>query len=87
MIGCCGKSSVIGTRSGGIPEAVREGETGFLVEPDDPAAVAAAAIRLLGDEALRRRIGAAGRAAVETYYNWDRVAADLIRIDREFRKS
>ena len=78
---------VIGTRSGGIPEAVREGETGFLVEPDDPAAVAAAAIRLLGDEALRRRIGAAGRAAVETYYNWDRVAADLIRIDREFRKS
>ena len=78
---------VIGTRSGGIPEAVREGETGFLVEPDDPAAVAAAAIRLLGDEALRRRIGAAGRAAVETYYNWDRVAADLIRIDREFRRS
>jgi len=78
---------VIGTRSGGIPEAVREGETGFLVEPDDPAAVAAAAIRLLGDEELRRRIGAAGRAAVETYYNWDRVAADLIRIDREFRRS
>src|SRR5437667_7159 len=78
---------VIASRSGGIPEAVREGETGCLVEPDDPAAVAAAAIRLLGDEALRRRIGAAGRAAVETYYNWDRVAADLIRIDREFRKS
>src|SRR2546429_318279 len=78
---------VIGTRSGGIPEAVREDETGFLVEPDDPAAVAAAAIRLLGDEELRRRIGAAGRAAVETYYNWDRVAADLIRIDREFRRS
>src|SRR5205814_1528036 len=78
---------VIGTRSGGIPEAVREGETGFLVEPDDPAALAATAIRLLGDEALRRRMGAAGRAAVETYYNWDRVAADLIRVDREFRKS
>src|SRR5207248_9390860 len=78
---------VIGTRSGGIPEAVREGETGFLVEPDDPAALAATAIRLLGAEALRPRMGAAGRAAVETYYNWDRVAADLIGVDREFRKS
>jgi len=32
-------------------------------------------------------MGAAGRRAVETYYNWDRVAADLLRIDREFRAS
>jgi phosphatidyl-myo-inositol dimannoside synthase len=78
---------VIASRSGGIPEAVREGETGVLVDPDDPAAVAATAIRLLGDEALRRRMGVAGRAAVEGHYNWDRVAADLIQIDREFRAS
>ncbi len=78
---------VIGSRSGGIPEAIRDGETGFLVEPEDPAALAATAIRLLGDEGLRRRMGAAGRAAVESYYNWDRVAADLIGIDREFRRS
>src|SRR2546429_475170 len=48
---------VIGSRSGGIPEAIRDGETGFLVEPEDPAALAATAIRLLGDEGLRRRIG------------------------------
>ena len=78
---------VIGSRSGGIPEAIRDGETGFLVEPEDPAALAATAIRLLGDEGLRRRMGAAGRAAVESYYNWDRVAVDLIGIDREFRRS
>ena len=78
--------AVIGSRSGGIPEAVREGETGLLVDPDDPAAVAAAAVRVLEDEALRRRLGAAGRAAVEHYYNWDRVTADLLRIDREFRR-
>src|SRR5213080_4782683 len=77
---------VIGSRSGGIPEAIREGETGLLVEPDDPAAVTAAAVRVLEDEALRRRLGAAGRAAVESYYNWDRVTADLVRIDREFRR-
>lgn len=76
---------VIGSRSGGIPEAVREGVTGVIVEPDDPASLAAAAIRLLEDEALRRRMGHAGRVAVEEYFNWDRVAADLIRIDHEFR--
>jgi len=81
----CGLA-VIGSRSGGIPEAIREGETGLLVEPDDPAALAAAVVRVLGDDALRRRLGAAGRAAVEGYYNWDRVTADLIRIDREFRR-
>jgi phosphatidylinositol alpha-1,6-mannosyltransferase len=78
---------VIASRSGGIPEAVRDGETGVLVDPDNPAAVAAAAIRLLGDETLRRRMGAAGRSAVERHYNWDRVAADLMAIDREFRAS
>ena len=78
---------VIVGRSGGIPDAVREEETGLVVDPDDPAAVAAAAIRLLGDEALRRRMGTAGRAAVEAYYNWDRAAADLRRIDCEFRKA
>jgi len=81
----CGVA-VIGSRSGGIPEAIREGETGLLVEPDDPTALAAAVVRVLGDDALRRRLGAAGRAAVEGYYNWDRVTADLIRIDREFRR-
>ena len=81
----CGLA-VIGSRSGGIPEAIREGETGLLVDPDDPAAVAAAVATVLEDDALRRRLGAAGRAAVEGYYNWDRVTADLIRIDREFRR-
>ena len=77
---------VIGSRSGGIPEAIREGETGLLVEPEDPAAVTAATVRVLEDEALRHSLGAAGRAAVEGYYNWDRVTADLVRIDREFRR-
>ncbi|HLB81570.1 MAG TPA: glycosyltransferase family 4 protein [Gemmatimonadales bacterium] len=77
---------VIGSRSGGIPEAIREGETGLLVDPEDPAAVTAAVVSVLEDESLRRRLGAAGRAAVESYYNWDRVTADLVRIDREFSR-
>ncbi len=80
----CGLA-VVGGRSGGVPDAVREGETGILVDPDDPAAVAEGIKLLLADEELRKRMGAAGRRAVESYYNWDRVARDLIRIDGEFR--
>ncbi len=78
--------AVVGGRSGGVPDAVRDGVTGLLVDPDDPAAVAQGIVRLLGDPEQRRRMGAAGRRAVETYYNWDRVARDLIAIDRELRR-
>jgi phosphatidyl-myo-inositol dimannoside synthase len=78
--------AVVGGRSGGVPDAVRDGETGILVDPESPAAVSAEINRLLGDAELRRRMGAAGRRAVETYYNWDRVAKDLIDIDKEFRR-
>ncbi len=80
----CGLA-VVGGRSGGVPDAVRDGETGILVDPDEPAAIAAGINRLLADAALRQRFGAAGRRAVETFYNWDRVVKDLIRIDAAFR--
>ena len=56
---------VITTRMGGIPDIVRDGETGLLIEPGDGVALAGAMETLLGDEALRRRMGAAGRAVVE----------------------
>jgi len=78
----CGLPVVAGN-SGGIPDAVRDGETGFLVPPEDPAALAAAISRLLADSGLASRIGAAGRRAVETYYNWDRVVRDLRAIEAE----
>jgi len=80
----CGLA-VVGGRSGGVADAVREGETGVLVDPDDPLAVAAGVNVLLADPELRGRLGAGGRRAVETYYNWDRVSADLIRIDAAYR--
>ncbi|MBA3260595.1 MAG: glycosyltransferase family 4 protein [Gemmatimonadales bacterium] len=75
---------VIGGASGGIPDAVRDGETGLLVESGRPEPVRDAVRRLLGDRELALRLGAGGRRAVESFYNWDRVAADVIQIGREF---
>jgi phosphatidylinositol alpha-1,6-mannosyltransferase len=78
----CAKPVVAG-RTGGIADAVREGETGLLVNPDSPGEVCRAVQSLLEDPERAGRMGRAGRRVVETYYNWDRVAADLRRIGHE----
>src|SRR6266566_903284 len=74
---------VIAGQSGGLAEAVHDGETGLVVNPDDPEAVATALKRLLGDQLLARRLGQAGRKSIETYYNWDRVIRDLRDIESQ----
>lgn len=74
---------VLAGRTGGIPDAVRDGETGLLVESEQPHQVSMALQKLLDDRALGLRLGAAGRRAVETYYNWNRVAAEVARIGHE----
>ncbi|HUG37116.1 MAG TPA: glycosyltransferase family 4 protein [Candidatus Limnocylindrales bacterium] len=65
--------AVIAARVGGIPEFVRDGVTGLLVEADDPEALAEAMATLDADEALRAKLGAAGREAASTEHSWDRV--------------
>ena len=75
---------VVAGRSGGIPDAVREGETGLLVDPDDPKAVAAAIDAVLSNPSLAGKLGGGGRRAVETHFNWDRVTKDMIQIADEF---
>jgi phosphatidyl-myo-inositol dimannoside synthase len=74
---------VIAGRSGGLAEAVQDGETGLVVDPDAPAAVGQALERVLGDQLLARRLGVAGRKSVETFYNWDRVIRDLREIEAQ----
>ena len=49
--------AVVATTAGGTPEAIVDGETGLLVPPRDPDALARALLRLAGDDALRRRLG------------------------------
>ena len=80
--GACG-IPVIGARSGGIPDAVREGETGVLVDGERLDEVYRAVSSLLEDTITARRFGAAGRRAVESFYNWNRVATDLARMGHE----
>jgi len=54
----------LSTQVSAIPELIRDGETGCLVPPDDPRALAAALLRLIGDPPSRARLGAAGAARV-----------------------
>lgn len=65
--------AVVATNIGGIPDIVKDGETGLLVPPDDPAAAANALERLLGDEGLRKRLAEAGRSNASAY-DWDAIA-------------
>lgn len=68
---------VIAGRSGGIPEMVVDGETGLLVDPERTGPLVQAIERLLDQPALAERLGAAARAAVERFYNWDRTVGAL----------
>ncbi len=66
----CGVA-VVATTGGALPEVVGiDGETGLLVAPDDPGALAAAISRLLDDPGLRARLGAAGRERVISRFTW-----------------
>lgn len=60
---------VIGSRHAGIAEAVEHERTGLLVAPEDPDAIAAALGRLIGEPDLRRRLGAAARAAAAEHFD------------------
>ncbi len=70
---------VVGTTGGAVPEVIgRDGDTGLLVPPADPSALAAALGRALDDAALRDRIGAAGRKRVLARFTWRRTAEGTV---------
>lgn len=72
----CGRP-VVATAVNGTPEAVVDGETGFLIPPNDAAALAAAVLRLLRDPTLARQMGAAGRRRVERDFSIERSMASV----------
>jgi len=69
---------VIGGRSGGATEAVVDGETGILVDSDNPDELAAALRCLLGDPEMRRKLGKAGSQRVRSEFDW-KSRAQLLR--------
>ncbi len=72
----CGKP-VIGGRSGGIPDAVADGKTGFLVDPQNPEELASAIVGLLENAELARRMGEQGRSRAIAEFRWSIVAEKL----------
>jgi phosphatidylinositol alpha-1,6-mannosyltransferase len=62
---------VIGGSSGGAPDAVIHGETGYVVDGEDVGEIAARCIELLKDETLRLRMGKRGREWVESDWQWE----------------
>lgn len=63
----CRGRAVVGSRVGGIPDLVQDGETGLLVEPGEAGPLADALVRLLSDPELAARMGTAARAAAEPW--------------------
>jgi glycosyltransferase involved in cell wall biosynthesis len=68
----------IGSEICAIPEMVREGETGFLVPPGDPVALADRMSLLLRDEGLARTMGERGFERARTQFSWEKVAERML---------
>lgn len=67
----------IGSRTGGIPEAVLDGETGLLVAAEDPDELAAAVVRVATDSQLRNALGAAAKRRAHEEFSWDRLVEQV----------
>jgi glycosyltransferase involved in cell wall biosynthesis len=75
--------AVVGTRVGGIGSVVGDGETGWLVPPDDEAGFAARVQELLEDPAQAEAMGTRGRERIVAAFALDRLVADIDRLYRE----
>lgn len=74
---------VVATSVGGLPEIISEGETGILVPPGDPNAMAAAILRLLGDRELAHSLGTAARKFIGERYTAEAQASAMAAFYRE----
>jgi glycosyltransferase involved in cell wall biosynthesis len=73
---------VVATRVGGVPDVVRDGVDGYLVEAGDTEAAADRLAALARDPGLRRRLGEAGSAHVRERYSVERLVDDVDRLYR-----
>jgi starch synthase len=82
----CG-TAVVGSRTGGIPEVVAEGETGLLVPPGEPGPLADALNVLLRDPERARAMGQAGRKRAVAEFGWPAIAAQTAELYAELAQS
>ena len=75
----CGVAT-LSTRVGGIPELIRDGDTGFLTHPGDEAELAEKMQILLADEKLRLEMGERAGQRVQQYFTWEKVADRLQKV-------
>ncbi|MGW4224224.1 glycosyltransferase family 4 protein [Streptomyces bauhiniae] len=73
---------VVGSAVGGIPHVVDDGETGLLVPPGDPEALAVTCTKLLTDGELADRLGAAGRRTAQERYAWPHLTDRYLELFR-----
>ena len=78
----CG-TPVLGTQIGAYEEIVRHGESGWLVPPRDPRALADAIRMLWNDAALRQRLAEGGRKRVQEKFNWRKAAEETLAVYEE----
>ena len=81
----CG-TAVVASRVGGIPEVVDDGETGLLVPPDDPAALADGLNALLGDPDRATWMGQQGRKRAIAEFGWPAIAAQTAALYAELAR-
>jgi glycosyltransferase involved in cell wall biosynthesis len=74
---------VVASRIGGLGESVLDGETGLLVPPRDPEALASAIVRLLTNQELRTTLGQKGRRRVESQFDWRHTLEKTVEVYRE----
>lgn len=74
---------VVASRVGGLLDLVEDEVTGILVKPGDVRALRAALERLLGDAALRSRMGDAARERIRDRFSWERVTGETVRLYEE----
>jgi phosphatidylinositol alpha-1,6-mannosyltransferase len=68
----------IGTYSGGVADAIVDGQTGILVASDDPTAVATAMLKLYDNKDLRQKLGEAAKERAQTQFNWEGQARKFV---------
>ncbi len=75
---------IIGTSVGGIPDFLKDGETGLFCEPNNPQSIAENILKLLTDEKLCQKLIHNGRKLVEEKYDWSNIAKEFGKIYYKF---